>query len=93
LARRIYDVNYPPRENFGPFFETASTKGLPESDESISFAGDFYYQANAIMFSGREIFRLLMMVLGFRYHSRRNTRAKPGPWRHFGNRESGTGVA
>jgi hypothetical protein len=53
LARRIYDVNYPPRENFEPFFETASTKGLPESDESISFAGDFYYQANAIMFSGQ----------------------------------------
>jgi hypothetical protein len=51
LAMTIYDAHYPPRENFHPHFDSATTKGLPESEEAISFAGDFYYQAGAILFA------------------------------------------
>ena len=51
VARKIYDAHYPPRENFEPAFDTASTKGLPGGEASVSFAGDFFYQAHAIAFS------------------------------------------
>jgi hypothetical protein len=51
LARLIYDANFPPRENFEPMFDSSSTKGLPGSDEAVSFRGDFYYQANAINYA------------------------------------------
>ena len=54
VARKIYDVHYPPRENFQPAFETASTKGLPGGEASVSFAGDFFYQAQAISFSAEK---------------------------------------
>lgn len=51
MARMIYDVNFPPKENFEPMFETGSSKGLPGGDESVDFAGDFFYQAEALSFS------------------------------------------
>ena len=53
LARAIYDANYPPRKNFEPIFDRTSTKGLPESDEAVAFAGDFYYQAGAIDYAAQ----------------------------------------
>lgn len=59
LARAIYDVNFPPRENFEPMFDTASTKRLPESEEEVTFAGDFYYQAGAITYSAQHHIPLL----------------------------------
>lgn len=59
LTRLIYDVNFPPRENFEPMFEGASIKGLPESDESVIYAGEFYYQAGAIAYASQKELPLL----------------------------------
>jgi hypothetical protein len=59
VAETIYDTHFPPRENFEPYFDSASVKGLPESDEAVSFAGDFYYQARAIDYAARHQLPLL----------------------------------
>ena len=59
IAESIYDAHFPPRENFEPHFDSASVKGLPESDEAVSFAGDFYYQARAIDYAARHQLPLL----------------------------------
>jgi hypothetical protein len=59
LARLVYDANVPPRENFEPHFDSSSTKGLPGSDEAVSFRGDFHYQANAINYSAEHKLPLL----------------------------------
>lgn len=54
IARRIHDAHYPPRENFEPAFDTAHTKALPGGEASVSYAGDFFYQAEAISFSAEK---------------------------------------
>ena len=59
LARVIYDVNYPPRKNFEPFFSSAHVKGLPASDEAVAYAGDFYYHAGAITYAAQHQLPLL----------------------------------
>ena len=51
LAMAIYHSNFAPRENFEPYFDTASVKGLPNSNEAVAFAGQFYYQARAITYA------------------------------------------
>lgn len=59
IARAIYDVTFPPRKDFEPSFDRATTKGMPDSDEAIAFAGDFYYQAGAISYSAKHRIPLL----------------------------------
>jgi hypothetical protein len=59
LARAIYDVNYPPRENFEPAFSTASVFALPGSDEEVEYAQDFFYQAGAITYAAQNQLPLL----------------------------------
>jgi len=59
LIRVIYDVNYPPRENFEPSFEGAHVKGLPQSDEAVIYAGEFSYQAGAIEYAAQNRLTLL----------------------------------
>jgi hypothetical protein len=59
LVRRIYDANYPPRENFEPMFTSASVKGLPESKEAVEVAGEFHYQAGAILYAEEKQLPLL----------------------------------
>lgn len=59
LARAIYDAHFPPRKNFEPMFETASVKGLPNSEEAVAYAGQFYYQARAIAYAAEHGLPLL----------------------------------
>jgi hypothetical protein len=59
MAEFIYDTHFPPRANFEPFFDSASVKGLPESEEEISFAGNFFYQARAIDYAATHQLPLL----------------------------------
>jgi len=63
LIRTIYDVNYPPRENFEPAFQGVSVKGLPGSDEAVVFMGDISYQADAINYASDN--RLPLLDDGF----------------------------
>jgi hypothetical protein len=51
MVRMIYDVNFPPRENFEPMFSSGSSKSLPGGEESVDFAGEFFYQAEALSYS------------------------------------------
>ena len=57
--RAIYDAHYPPRENFEPSFRGGHAKGLPQSEESVLYLGDFYYQASAINYAARHHLPLL----------------------------------
>src|SRR5262249_33073044 len=79
LAQAIYDVHFPPRENFEPFFTPTCVKGLPESDESIVYAGDFFYQAGAIDYAAQNELPLLDdgsgLVLPFRAPYKDNARS------------------
>lgn len=59
LAQEIYDVHYPPRENFEPLFDASNLKGLPESFEDVVYRGDFYYQAGAITYAAQRQIPLL----------------------------------
>jgi len=59
LLRAIYDAHFPPRENFEPYFDSASIKGLPGSNEAVAFAGDFCYQAGAITYAAQKQLPLL----------------------------------
>jgi len=54
LARKIYDLNFPPRENFEPIFEPSSLKSLPESNEGVIHAGEFHYQAGAVIYAAQK---------------------------------------
>jgi hypothetical protein len=53
LMRMIYDANYAPRTNFEPHFNSASVKGLPESEESLEYAPTFAYHAGAIIYASQ----------------------------------------
>ena len=59
LARAIYDTHFPPRKNFEPMFDTATVKGLPNSEEAVAFAGQYYYQARAIAYAAEHQLPLL----------------------------------
>jgi hypothetical protein len=59
LVRVIYDTNFPPRKNFEPYFDSASTKRLPDSNEEVTYAGQFYYQARAITYAAEQGLPLL----------------------------------
>ena len=59
LAQAIYDVHFRPRPKWEPIFNVANTKGLPGSDEEISYAADFYYQARAITYAAERQLPLL----------------------------------
>ena len=59
IANTIYDANYLPRKNFHPTFDSAHVKGLPQSEECVEYAGDFYYQAGAIMYAADKQIRLI----------------------------------
>lgn len=78
-ARSIYDAHFPPRENFEPYFDSASTKGLPESSEAVSFAGNFYYQARAIDYAAKHNLPLLDdgsgLALPFRTRHKENAKS------------------
>lgn len=79
LVRAIYDVHFPPRENFEPIFESAFVKGLPESDEAVEYAGSFYYQAGAILYAAQHRFPLLSdgsgLALPFRAQYKDNAKS------------------
>ena len=50
-ARIIYDANFLTRENFEPSFSSGYSKALPGSEQSVDYAGDFFYQAEALAFA------------------------------------------
>ncbi|MBS0233457.1 MAG: hypothetical protein JSR99_08215 [Proteobacteria bacterium] len=59
IVRSIYDAHFPPREDFEPHFDSASVKGLPNSEEAVAYAGEFYYQARAIEYAAKHGLPLL----------------------------------
>jgi hypothetical protein len=64
LVREIYDAIHPPRPGFTPMFDTASYKGIPGSEETVIYPGDFHYLAGAIIHSAQTGVSLLNDVPG-----------------------------
>jgi hypothetical protein len=64
LVRAIYDAIYPPRPNFEPMLHTGHAKGIPGSEESIIWPGNFHYMARAIVHSGQHNIPLLNDIPG-----------------------------
>jgi hypothetical protein len=53
LARKMYDAIYPPRPGWEPMLESAHIKGIPGSDETVIYPGDFHYLAGAVLRSAK----------------------------------------
>jgi hypothetical protein len=52
LVQAVYEAIYgPPKPGFIPHFDTGHAKGLPGSEETVIYPGNFHYLARAIMHS------------------------------------------
>ncbi|WP_308516149.1 hypothetical protein [Sphingomonas flavescens] len=50
LVNNIYEAVWgPPREGFTPVFSTWHHKGIPGSEEHLTYPGDYYYEAGALL--------------------------------------------
>lgn len=58
-VRALYDAMYPPRPNWEPFFSSAHSKGLPNSNESVDWAGAFHYPVLAMQYASEQGIPLL----------------------------------
>jgi hypothetical protein len=54
MVRDLYfAIHGPQRPGWEPIFETGHHKGIPGSDEHVTWPGDYHYLANAIIESGK----------------------------------------